>query len=62
MLIEPTEDGIISYLREKLRNDATPEEMNSTLEANIIESIPAISSETYVGPGARTELRKDTSG
>jgi len=62
ILVEPTEDGIISYLREKLRDDTTPEVMNSTLEANIMESIPAISSETYVRTGARVELRKDTSG
>jgi len=48
ILIEPTGDGIVNYLREKLRSDTTPEEMNSTLEANIIESIPTISSETYV--------------
>jgi len=62
ILVEPTEDGIISYLREKLRDDTTPEVMSSTLEANIMESIPAISSETYVRTGARVELRKDTSG
>jgi len=62
ILVEPTEDGIISYLREKLRDDTTPEVMNSTLEANIMESIPAISSETYVRTGARVELRKDISG
>ena len=46
VLIEPTEDGIIRYLLEKLRNDTTPEMMSSTLEANILESIPNISSET----------------
>ena len=48
VLIEPTGDGIIGYLREKLRNDTTPEMMSSTLEANIMESISNISSETYV--------------
>jgi len=48
VLIEPTGDGIIGYLREKLRNDTTPEMMSSTLEANIMENISHISSETYV--------------
>jgi len=53
VLIEPTGDGIIGYLREKLRNDTTPEMMSSTLEANIMESISHISSETYVEPMQR---------
>ena len=62
ILIKPTGDGIISYLREKLRNDTTPEVMNNTLEANIMESIPGISSETYVQICVRVKLRKATSG
>ena len=49
LLIEPTGDGIIAYICERLRNDTTPEMMNTTLEANIMESIPELSSETYVG-------------
>ena len=49
LLIEPTGDGIIAYIRERLRNDTTPEMMNTTLEANIMASIPELSSETYVG-------------
>ena len=48
VLIEPTGDGIIEYLLEKLRNDTTPEMMSSTLKANILESIPQLCSETYV--------------
>ena len=61
VLIEPTSDGIIGYLREKLRNDTTPEMMSSTLEANIMGSIPEISSKTYVETSARAGLSKDTS-
>jgi len=30
--------------------------MSSTLEGGIMKSIPAISSETYVGTGSRTKL------
>jgi len=49
VLIEPTGGGIIAYLRERLRTDTAPEMMSSSLEANIMESISQISSETYVG-------------
>ena len=56
ILIEPTEDGVVDYLREKLKNDTTPDEMNSALEANIMESISQLSSETYVEPNARAKL------
>jgi len=56
ILIEPTEDGVVDYLREKLKNDTTPEEMNSALEANIMESISQLSSETYVETNARAKL------
>ena len=62
MLIEPTREGIVKYLREKLKNDTTPEIMNSALKANIIESIPKIGSETYVETATRARLRKATSG
>ena len=48
LLIEPTGDGIIRYLHEKLRNDTTPEIMSNALEENIMESISQIGSETYV--------------
>jgi len=46
--IQPTEDGVIRYLRDKLRNDTAPEIMSSTLEAEIMKTIPEINSETYV--------------
>jgi len=52
VLIEPTSDSITGYLREKLKSDTTPEMMSSALEANILESISQISSETYVETGA----------
>jgi len=60
VLVEPKADAIIEYIREKLRNDTTPEMMSSRLEANIMESIPEIGSETYVEPRARDELHQDT--
>ena len=62
ILIEPTGDGIVNYLREKLRNDTTPEVMNSTLEANIMESISQLSSETYVETNAGAKLCRATTG
>jgi len=46
--IQPTEDGVIRYLRDKLRKDTTPEIMSSTLEAEIVRTIPEMNSETYV--------------
>ena len=54
--IQPTEDGVVRYLRDKLRNDITPEIMSSTLEAEIIRSIPEMNSETYVETGAGERL------
>ena len=48
ILIQPTEDGFARYLREKLRNDTTPDIMSATLEADIMKIIPELSSETYV--------------
>jgi len=48
IFIEPKSEGIIGYLREKLRSDTTPEMMNTGLEENIMESISQLSSETYV--------------
>ena len=61
ILIEPTGGSIIKYLREKLRRDTAPEMMSSTLEANIMESIPEISSETYVETCPGEKLCKATS-
>jgi len=51
--IQPTEDGVVRYLRDKLRNDPTPEIMSSTLEADIMKTIPEMNSETYVETSAK---------
>ena len=48
IFIRPTDDRVIRFLSEKLRKDTIPNMMSSTLERDIMESIPAISSETYV--------------
>ena len=44
--IRATEDGVHKFLRGKLRNDTIPNIMSSTLERDIMKSIPEISSET----------------
>ena len=56
IFIRTTEDGVLRFLREKLRMDTAPNTMSSTLEGDIMKSIPAISSETYVGTRARAKL------
>jgi len=48
ILIQATEDGVVRFLREKLKKDTIPNAMSGTLEGDIMKSIPAISSETYV--------------
>jgi len=54
--IQPTEDGVVRYLRDKLRNDTTPDIMSSTLEDEIIKSISEMNSETYVETSAGEKL------
>ena len=54
--IQPTEDGVVRYLRDKLKNDTTPEVMSSALEAEILKTIPEMSSETYVETDTRKKL------
>jgi len=56
LFIQATEDGVVRFLREKIRKDTSPSTMSSTLEEDIIQSIPAISSETYVGARSREIL------
>ena len=46
IFIRATEDGVLRFLREKLRKDTIRNMMSSTLEGDIMKSIPAISSET----------------
>ena len=53
VFVRTTEDGVLRFLREKLRKDRLPNMMSSTLEREIMQGIPAISSETYVGARAR---------
>ena len=55
ILIQATEDGVVRFLREKLRKDTLPNLMDSTLEGDIMKGIPAISSETYVGTRPRAK-------
>jgi len=56
IFIRATEDGVVRFLREKLRKDTIPNMMSSTLEEDIMKTIPVISSETYVGMKARAGL------
>ena len=56
--IEPKEDDVVRYLRERLRNDTTPEVMNRALEEDILKSIPEASSETYVQEGTMKKQLK----
>ena len=53
VFIRTTEDGVLRFLREKLKKDRLPNMMSSRLEREIMQGIPAISSETYVGARAR---------
>ena len=54
--IRATEDGVLRFLREKLKKDTIPDMMSRTLEEDIMKRIPTISSETYV----RTRWRART--
>ena len=56
IFIQTTEDGVLRFLREKLKKDNAPNTMSCTLEGDILKSIPAISSETYVGTRAKEKL------
>ena len=54
--IRATEDGVLGFLREKLRKDTIPNMMSNTLEEDIMKSIPGISSETCVRASLRAKL------
>ena len=45
-------DDIIRYLQSRLEEDANPDAMNGSLEAEILKKIPQDVSEMYVGPTA----------
>jgi len=46
--VGPSENDIVGYLRLRLDEDETPEAMNESLEADILEKIPKNMSEMYV--------------
>ena len=48
MSIIPKRDDIVTYLRSRLATDTTPDAMDSTLEADILEKIPSDIAEMYV--------------
>ena len=56
LFIRATEDVVVRFLREKLRKDTIPNMMSSALEGDIVKSIPAIRSETYVRTRPRAKL------
>ena len=56
ILIRTTEDGVIQFLREKLRKGTAPDVMSSGLETEIMKSIPGINTETYVEMSTRGKL------
>ena len=47
--VGPSKDDILEYLRLRLGEDETPDAMDETLEADILEKIPETMSEMYVG-------------
>ena len=47
--VGPSKNDIIEYLRLKLDEDETPDAMDESLEADILEQIPQNMSEMYVG-------------
>jgi len=48
VLISPKRDDVIRYLHSRLAADATPDAMDSSLEAEILKKIPGDISEMYV--------------
>ena len=48
ILIRATEYGVVRFLHQKLRSDPIRNTMSIPLEGDIMRSIPALSSETYV--------------
>ena len=49
--VGPSKDDIIEYLRVRLDEDETPDAMDESLAAEIVEKIPENMSEMYVGAG-----------
>ena len=48
MSVGPSRDDIIEYLRLRLDEDETPDAMDESLKADILEKIPEKMSEMYV--------------
>ena len=49
VLVGPSKDDITEYIRLRLDEDETPDAMDESLEADILEQIPQNMSEMYVG-------------
>ena len=49
--VKPTQDDIITYVRERLSKDTMPEVMDSMLGAEIVKRITETAPEMYVDPG-----------
>ena len=49
MSVGPSRDDIMEYLRLRLDEDETPDAMDESLEGDILEKIPEMMSEMYVG-------------
>ena len=47
--VSPSRNDIMEYLRARLDEDETPDAMDESLEADILETIPQNMSEMYVG-------------
>jgi len=58
--ISPKRDDIATYLNSRLAADTTPDAMDSTLEADILEKIPSDISEMYVEGMTLRKLPKQT--
>ena len=58
MSISPQRDDIVTYLHSRLATDTTPDAMDITLEAEIMEKIPSEISEMYVGTIGLRKLPK----
>ena len=58
MSISSKRDDIVTYLRSRLATDTTPDAMDSTLEADIMEKIPGDISEMYEGTVVLQKLPK----
>jgi len=53
--VSPDRDDIVSYLRFRLSHDETPDAMDESLEADILEKIPENISEMWVEGGGGTQ-------